>query len=192
MANDSLNGDSGAGTLLAMKICPACHQETFDGRAACHRCGSDVAAQRPIALPSRDAATLVGPVPFTDHQGDLVLDVDGVTFLRENGRPLLHIPVSSVEHVRPSRGRDLVIKWKPPNRRRARRTRLRVRWAPQADRTLRTEWVGSHYALRRPYGHRVPRNPNRRTGRDYTVVRDRWLSALSMLLNADRYTLSRW
>ena len=174
-----------------MKICTACHRETFDGRSACHRCGADVARQRPIALPSRDAATLVGPVPFTDQQGDLVLDVEGATFLREDGRPLLHIPASSVDTVRASRGRDLVIKWLPPNRKRVRRTRLRVRWAPQADRTLRTEWIGSHYALRRPYGHRVPRNPNRRTGRDFTVVRDRWLSALQMLLSADRYALER-
>lgn len=174
-----------------MKICPACHRETFDGRLACHRCGADVARLRPIALPSRDAATLVGPLPFSDRQGDLILDVDGATFLREDGRPLLHIPAESVDSVRPSRGRDLVIRWFPPNRRRARRTRLRVRWAPQADRTLRTEWISAGYGARRAYSQRIPRDRNRRTGRDFTVVRDRWLSALQMLLTADPYALER-
>ena len=175
-----------------MKICQACHRETFDGRLACHRCGADVSRQRPIALPSRDAATLVGPIPFTDQPGDLILDVDGLTFLREDGRPLLHIPASAVDSVRPSRGRDLVIRWFPPQRRRPRRTRLRVRWAPQADRTLRGEWVAARDAFRRPpYGYPAPRHRNRQTARDFTVVRDRWLSALQMLLNADRYTLER-
>ena len=174
-----------------MKICPACHRETFDGRSACHRCGANVARQRPIALPSRDAATLVGPVPFTDRPGDLVLDAEGATFLREDGRALLHIPAEWVEEVRPSRGRDLVIRWLPPNRRRRRRTRFRVRWAPQADRTLSMEWVTGAHPLRYGMPTRAPRSRNRRTGRDYTVVRDRWVSALQMLLSADRYAYTR-
>lgn len=177
-----------------MKICPACHRQTFDGRAACHRCGADVARTLPIALPSRDAATLCSPVPFTDWHGDLVLDFDGLTFHREDGRPLLHIPAPSIASVRPSRGRDLVIRWREPRsrwRRRHRRTRVRVRWAPQADRTLRTEWIGDGQGLRGGYGVRAPRPRNRRTGRDYTVVRDRWLSAIEMLLAADRYALER-
>ncbi len=174
-----------------MKICPSCHRETFDGRYACHRCGADVARLRPIALPSRDAATLVSPVPFTDRAGDLILDADGATFLREDGRPMLHIPAETVEEVRASRGRDLVIRWLPPNRRRARQTRLRVRWAPQADRTLNTEWSNGPSPLRYGMPPRAPRRRDRRTGRDYTVVRDRWLSALQMLLSADRYALAR-
>ena len=171
-----------------MKICPACHRDTFDGRRACHRCGADVTQRPPIPLPTRDAATLVGPVPFSDRPGDLLLDADGLTFFREDGRPHLHIPAAQVDAVAPSRGRDLLIRWTPPGRSRSRRTRLRVRWAPQADRTLRTQWVPSPYAHRRPYGYRVPRKSNQRTGRDYTVVRDRWLSALQMLLQADPYT----
>ncbi len=177
-----------------MKICPACHQDTFDGRAACHRCGADVALELPIALPSRDAATLIGPIPFTAWHGDLVLDASGLTFHREDGRPLLHIPAPAIDRVRASRGRDLIINWRQQRegrRTRRRRTRLRVRWAPQADRTLRMEWVGDGQGLRGGYGVRAPRPRNRRTGRDYTVVRDRWLSAIEMLLNADRYALQR-
>ena len=177
-----------------MKICPACHHETFDGRRACHRCGADVVETLPIALPSRDPATHVRPLPFSSQDGDLVLDIDGLTFYAEDGRPKLHIPMRAIEAVEPSRGRDLLIRWRSgggidrPGRRA--RTRLRVRWAPQADSTLRSDWVSAG-SIRTGYGVRSPRPRNRRTGRDYAVVRDRWLSGLEMLLAADRYALGR-
>lgn len=174
-----------------MKICRSCHRETFDGRSACHHCGADVADTPPIDLPSRDAATWVRPGPFTSRIGDLALSIEGMVFYAEDGRLLLEVPARSIRGVRGT-GRDLIVEWDDPNGRR-RGARMRVRWAPQADRTLRDDYWISGRALRAgmPYGVRSPRRRGRRTRRDYAAVRDRWLSALEMLLSADRYALDR-
>ncbi len=175
-----------------MKICRSCHRETFDGRAACHHCGADVAETLPIALPSRDAATWVRPGPFTSRIGDLALSIDGLVFYAEDGQPLLNVPARSIRRVRGSQGRDLITEWED-ERGRLKSARMRVRWAPQADRTLHPEYVLSGAGMRAgmAYGMRTPHRRGRRTRRDYAVVRDRWLSGLEMLLAADRYALDR-
>lgn len=180
-----------------MKICGSCHRETFDGRAACHHCGADVAQTPPIALPSRDAATWVRPGPFMSRIGDLALSIDGMVFYAEDGRPLLDVPAREIRRVRGAQGRDLIVEWEEPTGRR-RSVRLRVRWAPQADRTLRPDYLvsaqgigGGRMRARAAYGPRSPHRRGRRTRRDYAAVRDRWLSGLEMLLAADRYALDR-
>ena len=175
-----------------MKICRSCHRETFDGRAACHHCGADVAETLPIALPSRDAATWVKAGPFMSRIGDLALGIDGLTFYAEDGRPLLEVPTRQIRSVRGAQGRDMIVEWEDERGHR-RNARLRVRWAPRADRTLRRDYhinargwrVGAAYGARNPYRR------GRRTRRDYAVVRDRWLSGLGMLLSADRYATDR-
>ena len=121
-----------------MKICRFCHRETFDGRTTCHHCGADVAATPQIALPSRDAATWVRPGPFTSRIGDLALGIDGMVFYAEDGRPLLEVPTRTIRRVRGAQGRDLIVDWED-SRGRRQRARMRVRWAPQADRTLRAD-----------------------------------------------------
>ena len=182
-----------------MKICAACHRETFDGRAACHHCGADVAETPPIALPSRDAATWVRPGPFTSRIGDLALSIHGLVFYAEDGRPLLDVPAREIRRVRGAQGRDMIVEWEDERGRR-RSARMRVRWAPQADRTLRPDYLlsvrgGGMRADRArvgaAYGMRNPHRRGRRTRRDYAAVRDRWLSGLEMLLAADRYAVDR-
>lgn len=108
-----------------MKIFPACHQETFAGRATCHRCGSDVERVPAIELPSRDAATLTSRLPFSSKRGDLHIDIAGTTFFAEDGEPLLFIPSAEIDEVRAKRSSDIVIDWREDGRRR--RDRFRVR-----------------------------------------------------------------
>ena len=181
-----------------MKICRFCHRETFDGRTTCHRCGADVAATPPIALPSRDAATWMRPGPFTSRIGDLALSIDGMVFYAEDGRPLLEVPTRTIRRVRGAQARDLIVDWED-SRGRRQRARMRVRWAPQADRTLRTDrtmrddhaFAAAGIRTGWAYGTRMQNRRGRRTRRDYAVVRDRWQSGLEMLLAADRYALDR-
>ena len=152
-----------------------------------------------IALPSRDAATWVRPGPFTSRIGDLALSIHGLVFYAEDGRPLLDVPAREIRRVRGAQGRDLIVEWEDELGRR-RSARMRVRWAPQADRTLRPDYIlsmrgGGRRADRvrvgAAYGMRNPHRRGRRTRRDYAAVRDRWLSGLEMLLAADRYVVGR-
>ena len=170
-----------------MKICPSCHQETFDGRATCHRCGADVSRVRQLDLPTRDAATLVSRVPFASRYGDLILDLSGVTFVDESGNTHLTIPARSISAVEASGKADLHVRWRDNDGERG--TRFRVRWAPSADRSGtaipaqdRPMWFS---------GGRRRRAKRIRSARDLIVVRDRWLSSLGTLLKADRYALGR-
>ena len=170
-----------------VKICPSCHQETFDGRATCHRCGSDVARVQQLDLPTRDAASVVSRIPFISRHGDLVLDLSGLTFVDGAGDTRLAIPARSIDAVEPMGKADLRVTWHDGATQRA--TRFRVRWAPSADRTGtaipaqdRPMWFS---------GGRRRRAKRVRSARDLIVVRDRWLSSLGTLLKADRYAVGR-
>jgi hypothetical protein len=170
-----------------VKICPSCHQETFDGRATCHRCGSDVARVQPLDLPTRDAAALLTRIPFVSRHGELILDLSGVTFVDEAGSTRLAIPAQFITAVEPVGKADLRVTWRDGEA--ERNVRFRVHWAPSADRTGtaipaqdRPMWLSRG---RRRRAKRL------RSARDLIVVRDRWLSSLGTLLKADRYAVGR-
>ena len=142
---------------------------------------------RQLDLPTRDAATLVSRIPFTSRHGDLVLNLNGVTFVDKNGSTHLTIPARSIHSVEPSGKADLQVQWRDGDSERS--VRLRVRWAPSADRSGtaiaaqdRPMWLSRG---RRRRAKRV------RSARDLIVVRDRWLSSLGTLLKADRYAVGR-
>ncbi len=172
-----------------MKICPACHQETFDGRSSCHRCGTDVSQVLPLALPSRDPATLVSRWPFLSRRGELQLDLTGVTFNAEIGGDAVTIPAERIISVDSRGAADLVVTYGDEGQ--EQRRRFRVQWAPIADRVRAAEARGMAVTAGRTVamGLRSPRR--RKSARDLTVVRDRWLSALETLLAADRYAVRR-
>ena len=129
----------------------------------------------------------------------MALSIHGLVFYAEDGRPLLDVPAREIRRVRGAQGRDMIVEWEDERGRR-RSARMRVRWAPQADRTLRPDYLlsvrgGGMRADRArvgaAYGMRNPHRRGRRTRRDYAAVRDRWLSGLEMLLAADRYAVDR-
>ncbi len=142
-----------------------------------------------LELPTRDFATLVGRLPFTSRRGELRLDLAGVSFVAETGEEVLQIPPLQIRDMRAKGAADLVMVYDDRGRRR--RCRFRVRWAPSADRLRATSNYAVVSAAARPgfYGPRGGRR--RKSGRDRTVVRDRWISTLELLLNSDRYALGR-
>jgi hypothetical protein len=125
-----------------VKICPSCHQETFDGRRTCHRCGADVANVLPLDLPRRDPATLLGRWPFTSRHGELELDLDGVTFRDGSGQVLLQIPSLWIQAAEERGSADLLVRYLDEGRERERR--FRVRWLS----ALRMLLKADRYALR--------------------------------------------
>lgn len=171
-----------------MKICPACHQETFDGRRSCHRCGTDVSQVIPLELPTEDVATLLGRGPFRSRHGALRLSLDGVRFVGDDGTELLHVPPAAITRLAPYGNHDLDVHYRENGE--AHRVRLRVRWARITDRTP----VSEHSSRMRTWlwgGRGLRSNQAQRGARAKSLVRDRWASALERLISADRYALHR-
>ena len=168
-----------------MKICPACHQDTFDGRPTCHRCGADVSDVIPLELPTEDVATLVSRLPFRSRRGLLRLSLEGLRFVDEAGAELLHIPGGSIIRVQPQGNADLRVDYRAANTERY--VRLRVRWARVIDTTPAPPKV----SIRRPLLPRRGSERARRGARARLLVRDRWESSLTALISTDRYALRR-
>jgi hypothetical protein len=167
-----------------VEICPACRQETFDGRRECHRCGASVAAVIPLELSSRDVATLVSRLPLRSRHGDLHLTIDGARFVDKHGRELLPIPTASVVSVDAQGATDLDIQFTQANT--TQRARFRVRWAQVTDTAKSLP-----ESRLRPLLH-TPRNDQaRKASRARSLVCDRWQAARTPLLSADRYMLRR-
>lgn len=172
-----------------MKICPACHQETFDGRRSCHRCGSDVTRAPSLEMPTADPATLAGRWPFGSKQGTLHLDLGGIRFAGLDGRELLTIPAQRIASVEPRGAAEMVVHFREGQE--MRRVRVRVRWAPRVDGRSGWPHLDLMVAAQTWRPMVVTSRQRRRSLRDFEIVRDRWLSAIRMLLQADKYALGR-
>ena len=171
-----------------VKICPACHQETFDGRRTCHRCGADVSQLIPMELPTEDVATLVARGPFRSRHGALRLSLSGIRFVDGDGTELLHVPPTAIRKLEPYGNADLDVHYDEDGQ--ERRVRLRVRWARITDRTP----LPDHSSRMRTWlwgGRGSRNNRGQRSARAKSLVRDRWASALERLISADRYALRR-
>lgn len=167
-----------------MKICPACHRDTFDGRQTCHRCGTDVSRLIPLELPSEDVATIVSRLPFRSRRGALRLSLEGLRFIDASGTELLQIPAASITDVEAVGNADLDIAYRRAGT--AQRLRLRVRWARVTDTS--TSLPNSRVRPLLP----GPRNERARKGaRARSLVRDRWESSLTALISTDRYAVRR-
>ena len=172
-----------------MKLCPGCHQETFDGRATCHRCGRDVSEVQALDLPLTDPATLVKRLPLASKSGTLQLATSGVRFVSTNDEELLSIPASELRSVDPRGTHEMVLRYQREGDDRS--ARVRVRWAPRAEqrrvRQRQDIMLVSHSW--RPITFRATNR--KRNMRDREIVRDRWLYAMRRLLEGDRYALGR-
>ncbi|PZC49456.1 MAG: hypothetical protein DK306_000695 [Chloroflexi bacterium] len=174
-----------------MKICPACHQETFDGRRTCHRCGTDVSDLIPLELPTEDVATLVARAPFRSRHGALQLSLLGIRFVDRAGQELFRISAASIELLEPIGNADLRVRYRqgggPGQNGKSREVRLRVRWARVTDRTT----LVSKQSRMRPWLWGARSDRGNRSSRARSLVRDRWESALTALVSSDRYALRR-
>ncbi len=173
-----------------MKICPACHQETFDGRSTCHRCGSDVSRARQLELPTSDVATLHTRLPLHRKRGRLELTLAGVRFTASSGEALLEVPTRQIQSVEPRGASEMILNYASEDGA-ERSARFRVHWAPQADQgrgPQKTEVMLVAYTFRAVMMHG---SPKKRVQRDREVVRDRWLWSIRALLSSDRYAVGR-
>ncbi len=166
-----------------MKICPACHQETFDGRRSYHRCRANVARVVSLELPSRDVATLWARLPFRSRRGALHRDLSGARVIDDRGRNLLAIAAADILAVAALGRADLALDDRHDGR--TRRARLRLRWRPSPIPPPRSPTT-------RPCAPscKFPRSERRRKSAR-SLVRDRWDAALSGLISNDRYALRR-
>ena len=167
-----------------MKICPACHRDTFDGRRTCHHCGADVSRVIPLELPTEDVAALVSRLPFRSRTGRLQLSLAGLRFVDTAGTEILRITTADIRNVEPVGNADLRLQYRDSGA--TRQVRLRVRWARVTD--TATSLPNSRV---RPllYG---PRNERaRKSARARSLIRDRWESSLTALISGDRYAVGR-
>ncbi len=178
-----------------MKICAACHRETFDGRSTCHRCGSDVSDRPALELPTSDAASLLTRLPWFTKSGTLHLDIDGLRFTNADDEELLSIPAHRIRQVMPRGAQDMWVVY-DNDRGHNSRVRLRVRWAPRAQRYRGPQRNDSMIMMQTFRPLVVPMmgfggSKRRLNMRDYEVVRDRWLWSIKALLGGDRYVSGR-
>ncbi len=178
-----------------MKICAACHRETFDGRSTCHRCGSDVSDRPALELPTTDAASLLTRLPSFAKSGTLHLDIDGLRFTNAADEELLSVPPHRIRRVTPRGAQEMWVEYEN-DRGGNSRARLRVRWAPRAQRYWGPQRNDSMIMMQAWRLLVVPMmgfggGKRRLNLRDYEVVRDRWLWSINALLGGDRYVSGR-
>lgn len=174
-----------------MKICSACHRETFDGRSTCHRCGSDVSDRPALELPTSDAASLLTRLPWFTKSGTLHLDIDGLRFTNAADKELLSVPARRIRRVTPHGAQEMWVEYENEQGHDS-RIRVRVRWAPRAQRYRAPKRNDSMLMMQTWRPLLVPMlgfggAGRKRNMRDYEVVRDRWLWSIKALLRGDRY-----
>ena len=125
----------------------------------------------------------------------LHLDIDGLRFTNAADEELVNVPARRIRELTPRGASELWVDYEDDGGRNA-RVRLRVTWAPQAERRRPTGRRDSMIMMQpwRPIvvpGFGFGGGARKRNVRDREVVRDRWLWSLKALLGVDRYVSGR-